>query len=73
MLALALHVANPQLLTVTETIRWDAKAMATEFIDMTLWDALFAAAQSAALASRKEAPSLVPGTRSHPADIFHPN
>ena len=38
-----------------------------------LRDALFSAAQSAALAPRKEVPSLIPGTRSRPADIFLPN
>ena len=36
-------------------------------------DALFSAAQAAALAPRKEVPSLIPGTRSRPADIFLPN
>ena len=36
-------------------------------------DALFSAAQSAALAPRKEVPTLIPGTRSRPADIFLPN
>ena len=36
-------------------------------------DALFSAAQSAALAPRKEVPTLIPGTRSSPADIFLPN
>ena len=35
-------------------------------------DALFSAAQTAALAPRKEVPSLIPGTRSRPADIFLP-
>ena len=34
---------------------------------------LFSAAQSAALAPRKEVPSLIPGTSSRPADIFFPN
>ena len=38
-----------------------------------LRDALFSAAQSAALAPRREAPTLIPGTRSRPADIFLPN
>ena len=33
-------------------------------------DAVFSAAQSAALAPRKEVPSLIPGTQSRPADIF---
>ena len=36
-------------------------------------DTLFSAAQAAALAPRKEVPSLIPGTRSCPADIFLPN
>ena len=35
-------------------------------------DALFSAAQTAGLAPRKEVPSLIPGTRSRPADIFLP-
>ena len=35
-------------------------------------DALFSAAQTAALAPWKEVPSLIPGTRSRPADIFSP-
>ena len=34
--------------------------------------ALFSAAQTAALAPRKEVPSLIPGTLSHPANIFLP-
>lgn len=38
-----------------------------------LRDVLFSAAQSAALAPRKEVPSLIPGTHSRPADIFLPN
>ena len=38
-----------------------------------LRDALFAASQSAALAPRKEVPSLIPGSQSRPADIFLPN
>ena len=36
-------------------------------------DAVFSAAQSAALAPRREVPSLIPDTRSRPADIFLPN
>ena len=36
----------------------------------SLQDVLFSAAQSAALAPRKEIPSLIPGTNSRPADIF---
>ena len=36
-------------------------------------DALFSAAQSAALAPRKEVPSLIPGSSSRPADVFLPN
>ena len=39
----------------------------------SLRDALFSAAQSAALVPRKEVPSLIPGTNSRPADIFLPN
>ena len=35
-------------------------------------DALFSAAQTAALAPRKEVTSLIPGTLSRPADIFLP-
>ena len=38
----------------------------------SIHDALFSAAQSAALAPRKEAPSLIPGSRSRPADVYHP-
>ena len=38
----------------------------------SLRDALFSAAQSAALAPRKEMPSLVPGRASRPADVFLP-
>ena len=33
-------------------------------------DVLFTAAQSAALAPRKEVPSLIPGTSNRPADIY---
>ena len=36
-------------------------------------DALFSAAQSAALAPRKEVPALIPGNCSRPADIYLPN
>ena len=39
----------------------------------SLPDILFSAAQSAALAPRKEIPSLIPGTNSRPADIYLPN
>ena len=39
----------------------------------SLRDSLFCAAQSAALAPRKEVPSLIPGTSSCPADIYLPN
>ena len=39
----------------------------------SLKDSLFSAAQSAALAPRKEAPSLIPGSSSRPADIYLPN
>ena len=38
----------------------------------SLCDVLFSAAQSAALAPKKEAPSLVPGSSNRPADIFLP-
>ena len=37
-----------------------------------LRDVLYAAAQSAALAPRKETPSLIPGSYSRPADVFLP-
>ena len=40
---------------------------------VSAWDALFSAAQTAALAPRKEVPSLIPGTSSHPADVCLPN
>ena len=36
-------------------------------------DALLSAAQSAALAPRKEVPSLIPGSSSRPADVYLPN
>ena len=36
-------------------------------------DAVYSAAQSAALAPRKEIPSLIPGSSSRPADIYLPN
>ena len=36
-------------------------------------DALFSAAQTAALAPRKEVPSLIPGTSSRPADVYISN
>ena len=39
----------------------------------SLRDALFSAAQSAALAPRRELPSLIPDSHSHPADIFLPS
>ena len=39
----------------------------------SLRDALLSAAQSAALAPRKEAPSLIPGSSSRPADVYLPN
>ena len=38
-----------------------------------LWDALFSAAQSAALAPRKKVPSLIRSSSSRPADILLPN
>ena len=36
-------------------------------------DAIFSAAQPAALAPRRELPSLIPGSQARPADIFLPN
>jgi hypothetical protein len=39
----------------------------------SLRDALYSAAQSAALAPRKEVPSLIPGSSSRPADVYLPN
>ena len=36
-------------------------------------DAVYSAAQSAALAPRKEAPSVIPGSSSRPADVYLPN
>ena len=36
-------------------------------------DAIFSAAQSAALAPRKEFPSLIPGCHNRPADVFLPH
>ena len=36
-------------------------------------DAIFSAAQTAALAPRKELPSLIPGSQARPADMFLPN
>ena len=36
-------------------------------------DVLFSAAQAAALAPRKEVPSLIPGSSSRPADVYLPN
>ena len=38
----------------------------------SLRDALFTAAQSAALGPRKEVPSLIPGGKSRPADLYFP-
>ena len=38
----------------------------------SLRDALFSAAQSAALAPRREVPSLIPGSSSRPADVYFP-
>ena len=38
----------------------------------SIWDALFSAAQSAALAPRKEVPSLIPECSSRPTDVFLP-
>lgn len=42
------------------------------FCHTTLRDAGFPAAQSAALAPRREMPSLIPNSQSQPADIFLP-
>ena len=39
----------------------------------SLLDALFSAAQSAALAPRREVPSLIPGSNSRPADLYLPH
>ena len=36
-------------------------------------DVIFSAAQTAALAPRREVPSLIPGTQSRPADVSLPN
>ena len=38
----------------------------------SLRDAVFSAAQSAALAPRKEVPSLIPGSQHRPADVYLP-
>ena len=38
-----------------------------------LRNALYTAAQSAALAPRREMPSLIPGSKSHPADVYLPH
>ena len=38
-----------------------------------LRDAIFSAAQSAALAPRREVPSLIPNSQSRPADVYLPN
>ena len=37
-----------------------------------VWDVLFLAAQSTALAPREEAPALIPGYQSRPADVLLP-
>ena len=74
MSAPALHVANPQLLTLLVIIKWDVGGNGDRIHRHdAIQDALFSAAQAAALAPRKEVPSLIPGTRSRPADIFLPN
>ena len=39
----------------------------------SIQDAIFSAAQTAALAPRRELPSLIPGSQGRPADIFLPN
>lgn len=39
----------------------------------SLRDAIFTAAQSAALAPRREVPSLIPGSMSRPADVYLPS
>ena len=51
-------------------IKWDVVVMGIVFIGMILFGMFFSAAQSAALAPRKEVPSLIP---SCPTDIFLPN
>ena len=62
------------LLTHSVIIRWGVGVMGTAFYRHdSLHDALFSTAQSAALGPRKEVPSLIPNTRSHPADIFLPS
>ena len=38
-----------------------------------VYDSILSAARAAALAPRRDVPSLIPGTRSRPADIFLPN
>lgn len=42
-------------------------------VNDSLRDAISLAAQSAALAPRREVPSLIPRTRSHPSDIYLPH
>ena len=39
----------------------------------SIWDAIFSAAQSAALTPQREVPSLIPGSSSRPADVYLPN
>ena len=55
------------------TIRWDVVVTEIGFIGNSIQDMLFSAAQTAALASRKEMPSLIPGTSSLLADVYLPN
>ena len=43
------------------------------FLHDSLQDALFSAAQSTALAPRREVPSLIPGSKSRPADLYLPH
>ena len=59
------------MLTLLEIIRLGVVVMGIEFTNMTLRDALFSAAQSAAL--RRELPSLIPDSHSRPADVFLPS
>ena len=70
MSAPVLHVANLQLLTHFG----DHQVGCGGNRDLIhLRNTLFSASQSAALAPRKEVPTLIPGTRSRPADILLPN
>ena len=52
------------------TTRWAVEGMGIGSTDTTIRDAVFSAAQ---LAPRKEAPSVIPGSSSRPADVYLPN